>query len=312
MSENCIVCESKASGRSSIRCGLCSGVSHLICIKPPIPSELLKFPGFLYKCTSCSDDTNHIKFGDKPSTSDSCMSKLMETLNNLNSKIDHLQTDLNVVKNQQKSLTESLEFYGNKIDDFTKKIMDFETKMKIIPKLESNVISATFNLNNLQDEVDQIQQQARMKNLEINGIPESSNENLSATVNHIFSILEIANTSYDFCFRVPHIDSKNRNPRSVIVKMVNKYHKDNVLAAIKKRKGIKLNEIGFAGQNSIYLNDHLTPKNKLLYKNTREFCKSSGAISWTRDCKIFIRLSKNGKTLHIHNESVLNKVKTSN
>ncbi|KAJ8971028.1 hypothetical protein NQ317_001904 [Molorchus minor] len=194
----------------------------------------------------------------------------MDTLSTLNSKIDNLQADVNVVKNQQKSVTESLTFYGNKIDDFSKQNTDFETKLKIIPKLESNLTSVSSSLNTLQVEMNQIQQQARLNNLEINGIPETSNENLI--------------TSAD---------------------------KDNVIAAVKKRKGVKLNEIGFSNTNPIFLNDHLTPTNKLLYKKTREFCKSSGAVCWTRDCKIYLRLPQTGKTHLISDDNSLDKAKTS-
>ncbi|KAJ8981792.1 hypothetical protein NQ317_006872 [Molorchus minor] len=271
MSDNCKTCDGKISGRHNIRCAICSGVSHLNCIKPSIPPEMLKFPGFMYKCSSCSDG----RPGDK--TSDNYLPKLMDTLSTLNSKIDNLQADVNVVKNQQKSVTESLTFYGNKIDDFSKQITDFETKLKIIPKLESNLTSVSSSLNTLQVEMNQIQQQARLNNLEINGIPETSNENLITSVNQILNVLGLTSSTYNTCFRVPHFDSKNKNPRSVIVKMHSQADKDNVIAAVKKRKGVKLNEIGFSNTNPIFLNDHLTPTNKLLYKKNSRILQKFGS-----------------------------------
>ncbi|XP_023310349.1 uncharacterized protein LOC111691963 [Anoplophora glabripennis] len=225
--------------------------------------------------------------------------------------MDKMQANLDVVMNQQKSVTESVEFYGNKIDEFTKKMVDFEKQLRVIPKLESTVATTSSDLNNLQIEVDHIQQQARLSNLEINGIPENHNEKLPSIINNIFNILEEPDVGFDSCFRVPHIDSKNRNSRSIIVRMNSRAQKDNVLASIRKRRGLRVNEIGFAGDSPIFINDHLTSKNKQLYRKTRLYAKSSGATCWTRDCKIFVRFPQNGKILHVTSDAALAAMQTS-
>lgn len=74
------------------------------------------------------------------------------------SKLDSIQADLTEVKNQQKEFHTSLEFFENKIDNFTKKMNISETKIKVVSAMQ----------------IENFQQCSRINNIKNNGLPEKS------------------------------------------------------------------------------------------------------------------------------------------
>ncbi|KAJ8946190.1 hypothetical protein NQ318_001702 [Aromia moschata] len=97
----------------------------------------------------------------------------------------------------------------------------------------------------------------------------------------------------------------NNNPKSIIVKLNSRSYKDEILAAIRRQKGITVDKIGFNTANSkIYINDHLTLHNQLLFKKTRDYCKTKDIKCWTRDCKIYLKHPRAGRNMWISDENM--------
>ncbi|CAG9772905.1 unnamed protein product [Ceutorhynchus assimilis] len=163
----------------------------------------------------------------------------------------------NIGKNQEE-FKKSLEYYGNKIDDFNLRISEVENRIKAIPKLENSVSTIASDLEKTNREIELLQQQARRNNVEINGIPEKSGENLQSVLVNILKALNIPENCFETYHRVAHIDPDNKNPRSIIVKMISIKEKNDLLASIKNKQGLKLNQAGLPGDGNIYINDHLT------------------------------------------------------
>lgn len=272
----------------------CKKCFHLNCLQTPDIPDVNKFLGLSWKCTIC------IK---KPPVGNMDLGPLLAKLNDI-------QADIAQVKSKQEDMVRSIEFYGNKIDDFSIKINEFENKLKIVPTLQVNIQANATDISNLKSQVDNLQQQLRLNNLEINGIPEASNENILDIVNRLFVALDInGDNIIDTCHRVPHMKSDNKTPKSIIVKLTRRSYKDAIIAAIRKQKGVSADKIGFNDVNrKIYINDHLTPSNQLLYKKTRDLCKPKNISCWTRDCKIFLKHPQTARNMFIDCEATLLKV----
>ncbi|KAJ8974439.1 hypothetical protein NQ317_014485 [Molorchus minor] len=257
--------------------------------------DINNFPGLSWKCTICIKNEGETQIN----------------LGLMLRKLNDIQADISLVKKKQDDMVNSLEFFGGKIDDFAKKIDEFETKIKPIPSMQAKINDHSKDIITLHSEVNNLQQQMRMNNLEINGIPETSNENVSTLIYNLFNVLGIKEKNIiESCHRVPHINSENKSPKSIIVKLIiTRALKEAVLAAVRREKGITADKIGFnINNNKIYINDHLTPLNQLLFKKTRDFCRGKNVNCWTRDCKIYLKHPRTGKNIWVMNEDALEKI----
>ncbi|KAG8259610.1 hypothetical protein J6590_008645, partial [Homalodisca vitripennis] len=67
-------------------------------------------------------------------------------------------------------------------------------------------------------------------------------------------------------------------PRPIIVKFVSRLHKDDFWNKRKVRRNLRATDLGYSSENSIYINESLTPANRELLKMTREAAKQKGYI----------------------------------
>lgn len=292
--DTCTQCAKNITRQTlSVQCVQCKKLYHSGCLRTAIP-DISNLPGLSWTCDAC------VK---KPTDVDTNTNLLLEKLN-------IIQSDISEVKSKQGDIFASLEFYGGKIDDFAKKIVEFEERIDVIPSMKKDIQSNCRELIELKSQVDHLQQQLRMNNLEVNGVPEIRQENTLEIIKQLFGTLGInASHTIDTCHRVPHRNSNNKHPKSIIVKLNSRSQKDAILGSIRSRKGITAEEIGFNEcKNRIFINDHLTPKNQLLYKTTRDICKTKKAHCWTRDCKIYVKHPRTEKNIEISSEDTLQKI----
>ena len=93
---------------------------------------------------------------------------------------------------------------------------------------------------------------------------------------------------------MPHPwETTGNGTHKVIIRFVSRKTKMNVMRDAKQLKGTKIN-----------INEHLTRKNAGIAKTARDL-KKKGKIeaTWTRDCKIFIKV--NGKTQQVRDVTEL-------
>ncbi|CAH1119665.1 unnamed protein product [Phaedon cochleariae] len=290
MPDTCEICNSSVLTRHnpSVACTGCSKIFHIKCLNiPNFPDKPI--PGLLWNCSDCA------------MTATSGGSKQLDIIL---SKLTSVQNDMTVLKTQQREVTDSLQFYGNKIDDFNEKLLKFEQRLSVIPQLQSKVSDIQTDFDLMRNEMDHLQQQLRMNNLEIQGVPEKNSENVEVIVNGILEVLGLPkDNSIESCHRIPHMDKNDKRPRGIIVKASSKMIKDSIITAIRARKGLDGRDIGLGSgsdKTPIFINDHLTPKNKVLYKRVRDICRVKKFQYWTRDCKIYIRNPNSGNVVMRH------------
>lgn len=204
MPERCFSCNANVSRQTpSVQCPDCKKCFHLSCLKLPSLPDFSKFPELTWKCGDCSD---------KPLSS--------ITNDVIIQKLDAVLADIQGIKNQQAVLTESINFYGNKIDDFQKELNTFKESVKTINTLEVDVSSLKAENKSLKLEIEALQQYSRLNNVEITGVPEKLNENVISIVKAIGDVLGAPVCASDidaihrvrsFSKGVPHEENGIRN-----------------------------------------------------------------------------------------------------
>lgn len=290
--DTCSMCAKNITRQtSSVQCTECKKLFHSACLQIPNIPDVSRFPGFSWRCEKCRSK----------SEGESCV------IDEIRSKLNIIQDDIKQIKVKQESVVESVEFYGGKIDDFGRKLQEFEQKIKTFTKVEAKVNENSADISQLKKLMNNLEQQTRFNNLEVNGIPEYRNENLQNIIVNLFNALGVdASSGIVSYHRVPHMNANNQNSKSIIISLSSRTIKDSVLSAIRKIKGITADKIGFGSDNSkIYINDHLSRQNQALFKKTRDECRKRNINCWTRDCKIFARHPGTAKISHIIDETKL-------
>lgn len=199
----------------------------------------------------------------------------------------------------------------NKVIDKLKDSIDFNTK--VIEDFKSEIVKRDERIKELQqelnqvkveshDEVEQINQYLRRNNVEIQNVPEFQKEDIYSVVTKIGNAIgfELNKCDIDIAHRIP---STNRSlPRPIIVKFVNRWRKQEFMAAKKNVRQISSAAIGFnASDHTIYINDHLTPRSKGLLKRAKDLRIKGYKYVWPREGKIYVRKDDHSNVILVKN-----------
>lgn len=212
-----------------------------------------------------------------------------------------------------RGLRESVNFCSDKISDFEAKIARFGEMINRVSKLEKENESLKKEVSFLSSKINNIEQHNRCNNVEIQNVPEKSNENLLQLMSEIGSQINcpLDPSSLDYITRVPtHIADK---PKNIIVRFVSKIRRNDFLAAYKAKRlangeskaGLRIDGIA----ERLYVGEHLTINNKLLHKEVRKVARDKDyKYVWTQNGNILIRKTDNSRIIYINNVSDLNKL----
>ncbi|KAL0810686.1 hypothetical protein ABMA28_010015 [Loxostege sticticalis] len=206
-------------------------------------------------------------------------------------------------------LRTSLDFTSNRVDILSQRVDENDECRKHNEELLNDLKATKEALKNIESDLNRQQQRERLLNLEITGIPEAKNESLHTIFLKIASTSDVVLTANDIehINRVQPKKPIQGRPRSVVVKLKDRVIKDNIIAGIRKRRGITTNDLNRAGDpKPIYVNEHLTPQNKALYKMCREKAKQKSIkYVWIRHCSIFMRKDDTSPAVLINSEEEL-------
>ncbi|XP_063539093.1 uncharacterized protein LOC134748289 [Cydia strobilella] len=278
-----------ADRRSAWKCHKCRRDASPAQVKPADKKEALPVPA---KATDLDD----------------VMNKLLSMERHLSS-IPGLARDVGILKTELSEVKDSLNFASAKLDEFSERLVEVEQR---IPELEE--VGGRFQAQDkeillMKEERALINQQMRLNNIEIKGVPLKKNENL-------FSIMMDICTAVNFRVDKSHINHISRVPihnssdKLIIVSFINRHIKEDLVAAARLKKTLAAEEIGFQGNTQrIYINDHLTPENKKLLSLVKSSLKQKGYLYvWVRYSKIHVRKDDNSKVHIINTERDLNKL----
>ncbi|KAL4713824.1 hypothetical protein ACJJTC_015478 [Scirpophaga incertulas] len=170
-------------------------------------------------------------------------------------------------------------------------------------------------INGLEYKLSTMEQQARHCNIEISNMPERRGENLLSTVEMLGDLIKCPIRSMDVVaiHRVPHADQKNSRPKNIIIKLTSRILRDNILSAYRAcaKKGLDSSQLSIAGTpRTIYLNEHLTLSNKILFRQSREAAKKHEfKFVWVKHGVILVRKSETSPIFAIRCSDDISKIK---
>ncbi|XP_063822153.1 uncharacterized protein LOC135072130 [Ostrinia nubilalis] len=184
----------------------------------------------------------------------------------LNADNVNITKSINETNSRLADLEKSLSYSHERQDVFDGRLKSVEDKLFVYEHLETQ-------MNALEQKLTAMEQNARQCNLEICYIPERRGENLISIAESLGGIIACPIRASDIVsiHRVPHADSKIKRPKNVIVKLTNRMLRDNVISACRSTKGLDSSKLSISGPPAtIYVNEHLTINNKLLFRQCRE------------------------------------------
>ncbi|KAL4718636.1 hypothetical protein ACJJTC_001893 [Scirpophaga incertulas] len=189
-----------------------------------------------------------------------------------------INTETKSLREDLQELKEAVNYTSNQYDQL---LSEQRVATERIRELESTTQSLSKSLSDITKRVNQIEQQSRSSNVEIQCVPEKKTENLTAIVTKLSEIVKcpsITSQNIHHCTRIAKLDPTSKRPRSIIVQLSSPRVRDDFLAAIirfnrARKKNDKLNasHLNLGDSNEpIYVIEHLSPLNKDLHAAARQ------------------------------------------
>lgn len=309
--------------KASWRCTTCRGVGNI-----PTPTNVKNAK---VEKQSLPAKTNNTPTGSSES---SVLTQLEQGFKSVLTEIKEFRADFGVLRADLQSCKDSVNNIETKLNEFEPRLSTaedrlslLEDKSTLLPRLQSDLDKATTIISTLQQECEAREQYSRINNVEISGLPFKKGENLISILENIYATvgLKLEVQNIDNVQRVRRFHtvpseaggdndfdrSSNVREPAVIVKFTRRIYKDELLSAVRARRGITTSSIGLPGPAvNLYLGDHLTPASKMLLKQARELKKENKiAYLWIRDCKILARKTETSQVMVINKNFNFNKFK---
>lgn len=265
-----------------------------------------------WKCPDCC--ASHRRGGDNSSTpirsteditlrkkSDSIADNVtMADVKELVSEVRLLTQEISSLKKQLENAISSLSCCEKRLDELGSAVARNDGRITKLEDCEqqTNILKAT--VKDLQKELNTQAQNHLSNELELSGIPEISNENLY----HITLLaarkigVELDDQDIDWVMRVgprskPAVAAadKSKFPRPVVVRLLRKAKRDEIIKAAKTRKNVNSADIDIPGPSQkVFYNERLTKQNRELFREARTKSKQLGfAHCWCSQGTIFVR-----------------------
>ncbi|XP_047027699.1 uncharacterized protein LOC124635788 [Helicoverpa zea] len=292
------------------------------------------------RCTSCNQDlhfhcagvteTGYRRLGDrklawrcskckisgavspKPN-SDSVILREIKALADKLSPLESLKEELSLLRTEFADLKTSLSETNKDLKAFNDKIKEFEVRLQQVEKVQVQVDVLRSRLDTLEEENNTKEQWSRMNNVEIKGVPQNSHENLFDVISKIGKKIDypVSKAQVNFINRVPTREKDHTKP--IIVSFCNRYVKEDFIAAARlvlKTGPLTSGQIDLPGNQRIYINDHLTLRNKaLLAKIKKVAAERDFQYVWVKHSKIHARKTDTSPTIVLKSEKDLTKIK---
>ena len=158
--------------------------------------------------------------------------------------------------------------------------------------------------------LDALEQYGRRQNLEIVGIPVTSNEDTNAIVQEIAELLLVRISSKDIStsHRL-HTKSKS-NPTPIFVRFVNCDVRNRIYNNRENARNADFTKLSIKGVEKIFINENLTYLKKKLFWKSKQKAKEAGyKFFWTMNGNVFVRKLEDDKPILIKNEQDLDLIK---
>lgn len=321
---NCAVCHLSSKNEEAFKCVSCHKYLHYYCAEYSEQDfrKILPMNKIKLKCIPCKQKRNQ---SSPPISATADNNSCLPTNGDVQQIINKFDSKFNEIKSLIKGLETSLQC---KSDEMLEKIGTITERMII---MEDNITELTGTVNELRTEnvnlraentslrnsIDELEQRSRSRNIEIQNMPEKRGENLLNLVELLGNVIgiPIPASSIADVHRVAHNQSSDR-PKNIVVQLSTKRLRDDVIAACRSRRGITVSQLMGCSSNNqkdaitkIYVNEHLTLKNKILYANTRQRCtEKKYKYVWIKNGNILVRKGDTTRVITIRKTEDIKKI----
>lgn len=222
------------------------------------------------------------------------------TIADLNKAIQSMNSDVNNLKVSQHNFESTLTSIGSQLNTIVKMSQLIEDHDDRIKHLENTNKSQQQRIMDLNRRLDNLEQSNRCDNIQIDGIPLTSNENLRDVIIKLAAALNVQLKMEDITYvgRVRSVNSKKIKP--VICSISKAGIISNLTKASRKLKPTAA-MAGFANNNNgIFINEHLTVARKQLLYKAKSFKTSNNfEYLWVKDGRIYLKKNNNTEAINI-------------
>lgn len=242
----------------------------------------------------------------KVNSVESSVTKISQQYCTLLDKINNLNTDITDMK-------ACIDFQEDTISDLKQKVSVLEADNKSLTNKLTVFENKMSDFEGMKRSLNEVEQRARLNNLEVFGVPERKTEDLVTLMLSVSTAVgePITKEDMEYVTRVPSRIKTPGLPKTIVVRFKSTLLKDKLLSAARKKRGLTSTELGIPGDSKqIFINEHLTSDNKALLKAAREKCKELGfSYIWTRNSKIYVRQHDKTNAFRIYHVDQVNKMK---
>lgn len=322
MVSTCDVCNKNCDNdKQCVKCVECGSSFHIACVK--VSSDAVttraKKEWTCEKCKGERGKSTSSVSSNKSADSETALTKgflvnLMESFKkDVFGELKNYGKQLEELKNSQQFFSDSLDTANDTLEEISRKLALLEKENISLKEDNSKLRSAN---RSLQTRVNSLEQYSRKTNVEISGIPQTKNEDVISIVQDIGKVIgaEVHKEEVMAAHRVPSY-IKRRTPQ-IIVQFQTRVQRNNFLDKYKTARKASNNRMSAKQVNKnfhdtmFFVNEHLTPENKVLLSKTKVTCKEKGFMyTWCKEGKIFVRRADGEPAIRIDCEEDLDKIK---
>lgn len=200
---------------------------------------------------------------------------------------------------------------SKKFEESTKQNAEIKELLKEHADLARKNQNLEIKVKELQNKINKIEQRSRLNNLEIHGVPVTTNEDPMKIVLSVANLMkaEIKREDVDICHRLPkkpHIEHPG-----LIVYFKHQSARNEFLSA-KKNTVLYTNNLELPQKlppHRIYISENLTAYNRKIYNLARKAkLQNSYKYIWIKDGVTYLRKADWSKTICVRYENDLSKV----
>lgn len=179
-----------------------------------------------------------------------------------------------------------------KMEDLRKELEGLlETKMEklrsqIVKEIGDELVKIANNVKILEARVTECENYSRRNNVVFYGVPSLHQEDPLVTAEKLGDILGVSMKPSEV--EIAHrLKSRNtKQPPPFIIRLVNRWKKDKILAAAKQKMPMA-DEFGGSKTVRIYANEHLSPQTQMLFAQARKL--KENYFVWTKNGQVLVR-----------------------
>lgn len=210
-----------------------------------------------------------------------------------------LSTEPNIVelKGEMEALIKSVDMLNSLVEDARAQNISLTSANKEL-KAENQALTKRLS---------ELEQHSRINNVEIKGVVCTQGESCLAIMKAVGEKIccPISEDDIDVVHRVP--TRSGAGNKNIIARFCSRAKKQDFIAKARKAR-LNSKDLGYAGPNHvpIYINDHLTRENKVLFAKAQSLKRDKGwQFLWTENCQIKARKTCDSRVYRISTEGDL-------